>query len=227
LSVSRRSFRATNLNSCIKAIINNDPEGALSHADSIKKTYPLFITRNIDAAKEWLRKKKLGTKRIGLVASSGGLRLKPYGIHVRELIEEALWFLNDETDIRSSYYLEMVATEYKVQGLELDWIGVCWDADLRRLNGKWDYKNFTGTEWNQTRTILEQQFLLNTYRVLLTRAREGMIVFIPEGDSRDKTRLPEFYNPIFEYLKSCGFQVKIIGFYSNTWSFLSFKIQFI
>jgi hypothetical protein len=206
LNVSRRSFRATNLNSCINALVNNNPQEALYHADSIKKTYPLFTTRNIDTAKEWLRKKKSGTKRIGLVASSGGLRLKPYGIHVRELIEEALWFLNDETDIRSSYYLEMVATEYKVQGLELDWVGVCWDADLRRVNGKWDYKNFTGTEWNQTRTILEQQFLLNTYRVLLTRAREGMIIFVPNGDSRDKTRLPEFYNPIFEYLKSCGFQ---------------------
>lgn len=206
LSVSRRSFRATNLNLCINSILNNEPEEAFVQANSIKDNYPLFITRNIDTTKEWLRQKKSGSKRIGLIASSGGLRLKPYGVQVREIIDEALWFLNDETDVRSSYYLEMVATEYKVQGLEIDWAGVCWDADLRRENGKWEYKNFSGTEWNQTRSIEEQQFLLNTYRVLLTRAREGMILFVPKGDSRDKTRLPEFYDPIFNYLKSCGFE---------------------
>ncbi|HUS02224.1 MAG TPA: DNA/RNA helicase domain-containing protein [Chitinophagaceae bacterium] len=206
LSVSRRSYRATNLNSCINGIIDNNPEDALFHANSIKKTYPLFITRDIAIAKEWLIEKKSGTKRIGLVASSGGLRLKPYGIHVKQLIDEALWFLNDETDIRSSYYLEIVATEYEVQGLELDWVGVCWDADLRRIDGKWDYKNFTGTEWNQIRALKEQQFLLNTYRVLLTRAREGLILFVPQGDPRDRTRLPEFYNSTFQYLKSCGFE---------------------
>lgn len=206
LSVSRRSFRAKNLNSCINAILNNKPDEAFYQANSIHNNYPLFITRDITTTKEWLRQKKSGSKRIGLIASSGGLRLKPHGIQVREIIDEALWFLNDETDVRSSYYLEMVATEYKVQGLEIDWAGVCWDADLRRVNGKWDYKNFTGTVWNQTKTLLEQQFLLNTYRVLLTRAREGMIIFVPEGDSRDKTRLPEFYDPIFYYLKSCGFE---------------------
>ncbi|MDQ6762193.1 MAG: DUF2075 domain-containing protein [Bacteroidota bacterium] len=206
LSVSRRSFRATNLNLCINAILNNEPDEACRQANSIKNNYPLFITRNIDTAKEWLRQKKSGSKRIGLVASSGGLRLKPYGIQVREIIDEALWFLNDETDVRSSYYLEMVATEYKVQGLEIDWAGVCWDADLRRANDKWEYRNFTGTEWNQINTVLEKQFLLNTYRVLLTRAREGMIIFVPEGDVRDRTRLPEFYDPIFEYFKTCGFE---------------------
>ena len=206
LSISERSFRANNLNSWVNDVINNNSDEAFELAQSIKKKYPLFITRSIDSAKEWLRNKKIGTKRIGLVASSGGLRLKPYGIHVREVIDEAMWFLNDETDIRSSYYLEIAATEYKVQGLELDWVGICWDSDLRRNNKVWDYKNFSGTEWHQTKTTAEQQFLLNTYRVLLTRAREGMIIFVPEGDSRDKTRLPEFYNPIFEYLKSCGFE---------------------
>ncbi|MEP6846679.1 MAG: DNA/RNA helicase domain-containing protein, partial [Panacibacter sp.] len=204
LSVSQRSFKASNLNAWVNALINNQSEEAFNLSDSISKTYPLFITRNIESAKEWLRQKKSGTKRIGLVASSGGLRLKPYGIHVREEIDEALWFLNDENDVRSSYYLEIAATEYKVQGLELDWVGICWDADLRKLNGVWDFKNFSGTEWKRTGTTSEQQFLLNTYRVLLTRAREGIIIFVPEGDIRDSTRLPEFYNPIFTYLKSCG-----------------------
>ena len=206
LSVSERSFRANNLNTWVNAVINNNGDEAFELAQSIKEKYPLFITRSIDSAKEWLRNKKIGTKRIGLVASSGGLRLKPYGIHVREIIDEAMWFLNDENDIRSSYYLEIAATEYKVQGLELDWVGICWDADLRRNNKGWDFKNFSGTEWHQTKTTTEQQFLLNTYRVLLTRAREGLIIFVPFGDENDETRSPEFYNPIFEYLKSCGLQ---------------------
>lgn len=204
LSISQRSFKANNLNAWVNSIINNQPKEALELSKLIGEKYPLMITRNIVTAREWLKQKKSGNKRIGLVASSGGLRLKPCGIQVREIIDEAMWFLNDEEDIRSSHYLEIVATEYKVQGLELDWAGVCWDADLRRSSNNWDFKNFSGTKWNQTNSTTEQQFLLNTYRVLLTRAREGIIVFVSEGDSNDDTRLPEFYDPIFEYLVSCG-----------------------
>ncbi len=206
LSISQRSFKANNLNAWVNALINNETEKALELSKLISEKYPLIITRNIETAREWLKQKKSGNKRIGLVASSGGLRLKPCGIQVREVIDEAMWFLNDETDIRSSYYLEMVATEYKVQGLELDWVGICWDADLRRSGNNWEFKNFSGTKWNQTNAPAEQQFLLNTYRVLLTRSREGIIIFVPEGDSKDETRSPEFYNPIFEYLVSCGLQ---------------------
>jgi hypothetical protein len=204
LNVSQRSFRANHLNSWVNAVINNNETEACKISSTIKNVYPLFITRNINTAKKWLREQEKGTKRFGLIASSGALRLKPYGINVKEEVDEAMWFLNDETDIRSSYYLEIVATEYKIQGLELDWTCVCWDADLRRNKNEWDFKNFSGTEWNQTKNVAEQQFLLNTYRVLLTRAREGIIVFLPTGDEKDGTRLPEFYDPIFEYLKSCG-----------------------
>jgi DUF2075 family protein len=207
LSVSQRSFKANNLNAWVSALIDNRPEEALNLSQIIKLNYPLCLTRNLDSAKDWLKSKKIGNKRIGLVASSGGLRLKPYGIYVREEIDESMWFLNPETDIRSSYYLEMVATEYKVQGLELDWVGVCWDADLRRLSDIWDYKNFSGTKWNQTNNLAEQKFLLNTYRVLLTRAREGIVIFVPKGDSEDETRLPQYYNAIYDYLKACGLEV--------------------
>lgn len=206
LSISQRSFKANNLNSWVYSLINNEPKKALELSKLIRENYPLKITRNLQKTKEWLKQKKSGNKRIGLIASSGGLRLKPCGIQVREVVDEAMWFLNDETDVRSSYYLEIVATEYKVQGLELDWVGICWDADLRRIHNEWEFKNFTGTKWNQTKVIVEQQFLLNTYRVLLTRAREGIIVFVPEGDSADETRLPEFYDPIFEYLVTCGLE---------------------
>jgi hypothetical protein len=204
LKTNQRSFRANHLNEWVNALIENKSEKAFQLSLTIKENYPLCITRDLSKAKEWLKAKKSGNKRIGLIASSGGLRLKASGVNVREIIDEAMWFLNDELDVRSSQYLEIVATEYKVQGLELDWAGVCWDADLRRDKGNWDFKNFSGTKWNQTKQPKEQTFLLNTYRVLLTRAREGMILFIPEGNADDQTRLPEIYESIYEYLVSCG-----------------------
>lgn len=206
LSTSQRSFRASNLNTWVNAILGNRPIEAFEIANQILSSYPLYITRSIDTAKEWLKQKRVGTKRIGLIASSGGLRLRPYAINVREVIDEAIWFLNSEEDIRSSQYLEIIATEYKVQGLELDWAGICWDADLRREENEWGYNSFSGTKWHQVNNIYEQQFLLNTYRVLLTRAREGMIVFVPKGDNKDYTRLVNYYDPIFKYLKQCGLE---------------------
>ena len=206
LSVSQRSFKANNLNTWVSALINNKPIEAFEIAKSIKEKYPLLITRDISTAKEWLKQNKSGNKRIGLVASSGGLRLKPHGIYIDSDIDEAMWFLNDETDIRSSYYLEIVASEYKVQGLELDWVGLCWDADLRRINDEWDFKKFSGKQWNTKGKIVDQQFLLNSYRVLLTRAREGIVIFVPSGDITDATALPSFYDPIYLYLKACGLQ---------------------
>lgn len=204
LAVSQRSFRATYLNTWVNAVIENKYPLALTEANKIKEKYPLIITRDLLTAKAWLKNKIQGNKRVGLVSSSGALRLRSFGINVKETIDEAIWFLNDETDVRSSYYLEISATEFAVQGLELDWIGVCWDCDLRRNLYNWDFKNFSGTKWQNVNKPEDQQFLLNKYRVLLTRAREGVIVWVPEGDPNDQTRLPEFYDPIYEYLKSCG-----------------------
>jgi hypothetical protein len=185
-------------------LISNNSLEANKLSQVIKINYPLLVTRNINKAKQWLKGNISGNKRIGMVASSGGMRLRPYGILPKEDINESYWFLNDEDDIRSSSFLEIAATEFAVQGLELDWIGICWDADLRRNEKNWDYKNFRGTNWTNISIQSDRQYLLNKYRVLLTRAREGIIIFVPEGDSKDDTRLPEFYDPIFEYLISCG-----------------------
>jgi len=140
LSVSQRSFKASNLNDWVNAVIDNDPTKAKSLYSLIHQRYPIFITRDLLKAKEWLNKLKQGNKRIGLIASSGGLRLRPYGINTKEEINVPYWFLNNENDVRSSYYLEIVATEYKIQGLEIDWVGICWDGDLRRDNGHWDLR---------------------------------------------------------------------------------------
>ncbi len=206
LEVSQRSFRSNNLNAWVNAVIDNDFSLANKLSGEIQKNYPLLITRDLKKAKTWLRNKISGTKRVGLLASSGGLRLRPFGLFVKEEINVPYWFLNDEEDVRSSYYLEIAATEFAVQGLELDWIGLCWDGDLRRDNNQWDFKSFSGTSWHRAGvdSPVDRQYILNKYRVLLTRAREGLIVFIPEGDSQDQTRSPEIYNPIYDYLKSCG-----------------------
>ncbi len=204
LSVSQRSFKANNLNDWVNAVIENKPSKAKRLYPLIHDNFPILITRKLSTAKSWLNYFKQGNKRIGLIASSGGLRLRPYGINTKEEINVPYWFLNDEDDVRSSYYLEIVATEYKIQGLEIDRVGVCWDGDLRRKNEGWDYKNFVGSKWGNVNKKDDQRFLLNKYRVLLTRSREGMILWVPEGDKEDPTRSPEIYDPIFKYLKDCG-----------------------
>ncbi len=215
LKVNQRSFKAKDLISWVDYLLNNEPEKAKELSISLKEHFPLLITRKLNTAKKLLKEKKSPGQRIGLIASSQGIRLRPYGIIVKDAdFDECNWFLNDEDDVRSSNFLEIVATEYKVQGLELDWVGICWDADLRRSKPNstkktfWDYKTFSGNSWSKKEKSAEElTFIKNTYRVLLTRAREGLVIFVPKGDEKDESRLPEFYDPIFEYLESCGMDV--------------------
>jgi len=141
---------------------------------------------------------------IALVASSEALRLKPYGIFVEVQIDPSNWFLNPKDDIRSSYFLEYVATEFDIQGLELDWVCVAWDADFRFFNQDWGYYQFRGTNWQKIQDKENMAYLKNTYRVLLTRARQGLVVFIPKGDENDPTRKPLFYDETYEYMKELG-----------------------
>lgn len=204
LSVSVRSFRSEKLAFLVKSILDLDLEKARETYDQLKDKYPIVVTRDISKAKEWIRSHARGTERTGIVASSGALRLKPYGIWVKNSIDPANWFLNGKEDIRSSYFLEDVATEFDIQGLELDWICIAWDADLRHIDSQWSYKRFSGTKWNSVNLLEKKKYLLNSYRVLLTRARQGMVIFVPEGDTNDKTRLPEFYDGVYSYFKSIG-----------------------
>jgi len=162
------------------------------------------LTRDLHAAKSWLSARARGTERFGLVASSGAQRLRPQGIYIKAAIEPVDWFLNDKVDVRSSYYLEEVASEFAVQGLELDWVGVCWDGDFHHLDGHWICQAFKGTKWQSVRDESRRLYLKNAYRVILTRARQGMILFIPEGNSLDHTRPKSFYDGTFEYLRTCG-----------------------
>lgn len=219
LGVSLRSFRAENLSAFVHALLSFNPDIAALY-DTIKAHYPIVLTRDMAKARAWLRKHTRGSQRSGVLVSKTAARFKPLVVDVLGQGDENAvhWFLMDKTDIRSSNYLEDAATEIQVQGLELDYTCVLWDADLRCENGRWRYFNFNGrTAWReeagQTESSLERRkYMLNAYRVLLTRARIGMVICVPEGNSNktvdgfpeDATRLPEFYNGTYKYLKSIG-----------------------
>lgn len=207
LSVSIRSYRSERVAAFVKSVLDLNVETASKLYMEIHKQYPIFLTRDLNIARNWLRTQARGTERYGLVASSGAIRLKPYGINVKASIDPSYWFLNKKSDIRSSYFLEDVATEFDIQGLELDWACVAWDADLRLKNEMWSFKSFRGTNWQDVKQDDAKLYLLNSYRVLLTRARQGMVIFIPPGDSTDATRQPEFYDSTFAYLLNIGMQV--------------------
>lgn len=204
LSTSIRSFRTPELSGFIKALLDISIDEAKNKYSSINDKYPIFITRDIHIAKEWAKKKGKGTTKYGLLASSGGLRLKPEGIFVKNEINVANWFLNDKEDVRSCYALEDVVTEFDIQGLEIDYSIVAWDANFRfnKEKNEWEYYSFKGSKWNNIRNNEDKLYLKNAYRVLLTRARQGMIVFIPKGNNEDVTRLEEYYDGIYHYLKN-------------------------
>lgn len=205
LSVSMRSFRAENVSLLIKQILDLHVDDAKSTLKNINSNYPIVITRDLSKAKQWLKAQARGSERYGIVVSSQAERLKPECIFVKSPMDPVHWFLEDKEDVRSSYYLEDVATEFDVQGLELDWVCVTWDADFRFTKNGWQHWSFRGNRWQRINKLERQVYLKNTYRVLLTRARQGMVIVVPPGDKDDHTRPPSFYNSTFEYLKGIGF----------------------
>jgi DUF2075 family protein len=204
LAVSMRSYRAEYLSKLIKEILDIN-EKSKDTLNQLQDKYPIVLTRDIEKAKKWLREKARGSERYGIVVSSQAYRLKPLAIDVKTQINHVNWFLDGKDDIRSSYFLEDVATEFQVQGLELDWSCVTWDGDLRFTKEGWKTFSFVGTKWQHIHKDERKKYLINAYRVLLTRARQGMIIVIPEGNKEDHTRQPEFYNSTFNYLKDIGF----------------------
>ena len=205
LSVSMRSFRSEKVSLLVKQILDLDYQQAKNTLREISKNYPIVLTRDIYKAKTWLKDQARGTERYGIVVSSQAQRLKPFAIDVRPVVDPIHWFLDGKEDTRSSYYLEDVVTEFQVQGLELDWTCVVWDADFRYSNSGWDHRSFCGAKWRYIRKIEKQSYLKNAYRVLLTRARQGMVIVVPSGDKEDQTRRSEFYDPTYHYLADIGF----------------------
>lgn len=203
LDTSIRSFRSGRVSEFVRLLLDCDGKRASSILADIKG-YPIAITRNFELAKKWLQKKARGTERFGIVAAAKSYRLRPHGIYVEITLNAPHWFLNTSDDPRSSNGLEYAATEFKVQGLELDWTCVAWDADLRYSEGRWIHKEFRGDKWTSINKSDKQRYLKNAYRVLLTRARQGMVIFVPEGDKGDHTRNPEYYNATYKYLREIG-----------------------
>ncbi len=206
LSVSMRSFRAENLSLFVKHLLDRNIEQARMIYNLLKDKYPIAVTRDLSKAKSWLKQMARGSERYGMVVSSQALRLKPLAIDVKSPMNPVNWFLDGKDDIRSSYFLEDVATEFQVQGLELDWSCVCWDGDLRYGPQGWKSYSFVGNKWQNINKIERQKYLINAYRVLLTRARQGMVLVVPEGNANDHTRLPEFYDGVYDYLQKIGLQ---------------------
>jgi len=205
LNVSRRSFRAEKVSLLVESILNLDIKSAQSLLKEINDKYPILLTRDLDIAKNWIKNKKRGSERFGLLGSSGAKRLKTVGISVEDKPDIKSYFLDDEEkDFRSSNFLEKVATEFDVQGLELDWSIVGWDYDFSYQEGKWEHKRLRGSDWQNINNPEDRLYKKNTYRVLLTRARQGMIIFVPNGDDEDYSRQKLFYDGTFDLLNQIG-----------------------
>ena len=214
-----RSYRAEKLSAFVHALLTFD-DSASAILKEIKDRYPILLTRDMAKARKWLHKKARGTERAGVLVTKEAARFKPLAIHILPSGDENAvhWFLEDKIDIRSSNYLEDAATEIQVQGLELDYTCVLWDTDMRYKDDDWHFYRFNGqTKWiEQTATTENKRelmkYMLNAYRVLLTRARAGMVICVPEGNTNktpsgfweDSTRLPEYYDGTYNYLKSLG-----------------------
>ena len=205
LSISLRSFRSEKVANFVHHLLNNEKEQAASIYEEIKKVYPICITRDLNTAKEWIKKQTDGKNcRYGLIASSQAKRLRAEGIWVECNCKPEKWFLEGKNDIKSSYFMEEVATEFDIQGLEIDYALVGWDADYRYENGHFECYKPSGSKWQTINKEDNKRYLKNAYRVLLTRAREGFIIFVPKGDNSDNTRLCKYYDELWEYLKSIG-----------------------
>ena len=219
LGVSLRSFRAEKLSAFVHSLLSFDGNAAALY-NEIKDRYPIVLTRDMAKARKWLHEKVRGTERTGILVTKESARFKPLAVHILPSGDENAvhWFLEDKADTRSSNYLEDAATEIQVQGLELDYTCLLWDADMRYDNGRWRFYKFNGqTKWveqlptSETRQELIK-YMLNAYRVLLTRARSGMVICVPEGNGNktptgfweDSTRLPEYYDGTYQYLKGLG-----------------------
>lgn len=206
LAVSMRSFRTERLSQFVHNLLECNLDSSRGLYDQLCTKYPIVLTRSLETAKQWLRKKSRGTERFGILVSSQAYRLRPLAIDVRVNPDTVHWFLDDENDIRSSLFMEDVATEFDIQGLELDWACIVWDGDFRYSKTGWLNFSFNGCKWQNIKSDLRKRYQLNAYRVLLTRARQGMVIVVPKGCDEDPTRLPAFYDPTFDYLKKIGLE---------------------
>lgn len=213
LDVCLRSFRAQRVSEWVDAVLRGDAERAAAIIVELGD-FPLSLTRSLSTARAWLLERTRGLRRCGLVASSGAIRLRSYGLELSSGFRQGNrdlyvhWFLAQPPDVRSSNQLEVVASEFECQGLELDWVGLCWGNDFTFDNpvGDWSYRSFSGSRWGEVRKSIDRRYLMNSYRVLLTRAREGLVIWVPPGECGDETLLPQSFDATAAYLKRCGLE---------------------
>lgn len=207
LSTDLRSIRAENLAELVNSILSMKVDTAQSILKKLDR-YPIRLTRDLKKAKQWVKQNARPNERYGALASSKGQRLKPDALVLLPAnsseTEVIPWFLGDKTNVNSSYYMEDVATEFQVQGLEIDWAVVAWDADLRYSANGWKQFQFRGSKWMNINKDEIRRYQINAYRVILTRARRGMVIYVPEGNNEDHTRKCEFYNSTYNYFKQIG-----------------------
>src|SRR6185295_7250994 len=212
LRTNLRSLRSQVVSSWVNAVIDGDSKAAPKCVINTAE-FPIALTRDLDRARSWLRERctdRVGSGLYGLVASSGALRLRAHGLEVSAQFRAGItyedWFLRELPDMRSSQMLEVAATEFECQGLELDWVGVCWGDDVTRGDGAdgWDLRRFISNKWTKVRQPDRRQFILNKYRVLLTRARKGFVVWVPRGADDDETRSPARLDRTAAFLLECG-----------------------
>ncbi|OVE81271.1 hypothetical protein BVY04_03620 [bacterium M21] len=204
LNSNLRPHRTRYLSEFVNAILDHQPEAAKQILQDHMGYYPVFYTRDLDAARTWLRETRRGNRKIGLIASTGAKRLKAHDLNVPERLPIEHWYLGPPEDVRSASHLETASRERFMQGLELDWSCVCWGADLRHDSAVWQYNRFHGSAWMLEEDEEAQDVIRNRYRVLLTRARQGMVIWLPEGKQDDPTRQPDFYDHTVAYLEACG-----------------------
>ena len=204
LSSSMRYYRNEKLEEWVDAVLSCRSKDAKDLASEMQeKAHTVWITRSLLSAKEWARKHCVGGLRSGIIASGQAKRLAAEGLFVDFKPDIATWMLAPTSDIRSSNALEVVQNQYQVQGLELDFCIVCWDADLRHDNDEWKAYKISGSSWENDKL---REVAKNGYRVILTRARKGLVVFVPRGDpsGKDATRAPHFYDETYHFLVQCG-----------------------
>ncbi|HEX4793210.1 MAG TPA: DUF2075 domain-containing protein [Humisphaera sp.] len=206
LACNVRSHRAKFIGAWVNQLLANGPVTA--ETPETNRDFPIVMTRDPEFARDWLREREEKSQRTGLLTSSGATRLRAFGIEVSQAFRDGIsyprWFLNDPRDIRSSCKLEIAATEYDCQGLEVDWAGICWGGDfiINSETGKWDHWRFRGNSWQHENDVTKQQYIANKYRVLLTRARRGMIIWIPKG--REAAKNPSWLDATAERIAEAG-----------------------
>jgi hypothetical protein len=209
LVVPFRSFRSPETSKWVEYVLDGNTEAAATLSASLGD-YPIMLTRSLACTRRWLRDQARGYRRCGLVATSRARRLRADGLGVELIATDgadiAHWYLNARDDIRSSYALEVTTNQYTSQGLELDFVGVCWGGDFLRAEaaGQWVFRTLSGNKWHTVSSSKNRDFIKNSYRVLLTRAREGLVIWVPEGDKNDSTRDPKQLDATAEFLIQCG-----------------------